>query len=227
MGWGLRLTRVFGGFAILIGIGLVGSFLVTGPIRGSDAARQKLEQRFDEFDANGDGRLTAGELPQRRLFEALDLDRDGVVTKPEAQRAVAAGGLKALQNRPQAGAAATAAATASAWPPVRQGPRPLVPGDHGVGSLVPITTYVGLDGRSHSVADGGAAYTVFAMTSTSCPLSRKYLPTCQKFGWHDDPPLLSGKFLTNPGREKRRRGRLDAESAGADRFHEDFVAGQR
>jgi mono/diheme cytochrome c family protein/thiol-disulfide isomerase/thioredoxin len=175
MGWGLRLTRVFGGFAILIGIGLAGSFLVAGRIRGSDAARQKLEQRFDEFDANGDGRLTSGELPQRRLFEALDLDRDGVVTKPEARKAVAAGGLKALQNRPQAGSAATAAA--SAPPPVRQGPRPLVPGDHGVGRLVPITTYVGLDGRSHAVADGGAAYTVFAMTSTSCPLSRKYLPT--------------------------------------------------
>ena len=92
MGWGLRLTGVFGGFAILIGIGLVGSFLVAGRIRGSDAARQKLEQRFDEFDADGDGRLTAGELPQRRLFEALDLDRDGVVTKPEARKAVAAGG---------------------------------------------------------------------------------------------------------------------------------------
>ena len=71
MGRGLRLTRVFGGVAILIGIGLVGSFFVAGRIRGSDQARQKFEQRFDEFDADGDGRLTEGELPQRRLFDAV------------------------------------------------------------------------------------------------------------------------------------------------------------
>jgi len=89
--------RMFGGVAILFGIGLIGNVLVAGRIHGSD--------------------------------------------------------------------------------PVRQGPRLLHPGDHGVGRIVPITTYVGLDGRSHSVADSDAAYTVFAMTSTSCPLSRKYLPT--------------------------------------------------
>jgi len=61
--------------------------------------------------------------------------------------------------------------------PVRQGPQPLLSGDHGVGRLVPATTYADLEGRSHTLAAADGSFTVFAMTSTSCPLSRKYLPT--------------------------------------------------
>ena len=62
--------------------------------------------------------------------------------------------------------------------PVRQGPRPLLPGAHGVGRLVPAIEFTDLDGRSHTVAGpADFRHTVFALTSTSCPLSRKYLPT--------------------------------------------------
>lgn len=60
--------------------------------------------------------------------------------------------------------------------PVRQGPTPLKPGGHGVGRLAPAVAYTDLDGVSHAVGDGDG-FTIFAATSTSCPLSVRYLPT--------------------------------------------------
>ncbi|QDT07750.1 hypothetical protein K227x_61780 [Rubripirellula lacrimiformis] len=63
--------------------------------------------------------------------------------------------------------------------PVRQGPEPIQGGDHGVGKRVADATLTDLAGRPHSLgklADQNRAV-VIAMTSSSCPLSRKYLPT--------------------------------------------------
>ena len=78
-------------------------------------------------------------------------------------------------------AVALLAAQGVADPPaaVRQAPVSLRPGDHGVGRIVPARTFTDLDGRRHEVAGASTPcrFTVFAMTSTSCPLSRKYLPT--------------------------------------------------
>ncbi len=146
----------------------------------SGLGQSSLERRFDELDADGDGRLTPDELPQRRFFEALDLDRDSEVTKPEARKAIANGALKAVQEKVRSGSGATkapAGEAAASEPPLRQGPQPILPGDHGVGRLVAAVQYADLDGRLHSVGGGDDRYTVYAMTSTSCPLSRKYLPT--------------------------------------------------
>jgi hypothetical protein len=61
---------------------------------------------------------------------------------------------------------------------VGQGPKPVRPGDHGIGRRVAYTTFTDLAGTTRSlatIADG--RITVIAMTSTSCPLSKKYLPT--------------------------------------------------
>jgi catechol 2,3-dioxygenase-like lactoylglutathione lyase family enzyme len=49
-----------------------------------------LEQRFEQFDRNGDGKLTPQELPGQ-WFGRLDTDRDGVVTLEEARAALARG----------------------------------------------------------------------------------------------------------------------------------------
>jgi len=179
MGSQSMLMRAFIGFTILSVI-FGGIVMVVGRVRGNEGAQLKLEQRFDQLDSDGDGRLTAGELPQRRLFEALDQDRDGEVTKAEARQAVASGALRGWQDARQSdpvSGVTSATPPAQFTQPVRQGPRPLLPGDHGVGRLVPATTYTDLDGRSHTVGGGEARFTLFAMTSTSCPLSRKYLPT--------------------------------------------------
>lgn len=50
------------------------------------AARSSIsiEQRFKQWDKNGDGKLTPDEVPGEKLFKMLDKNGDGVVTKEEA-----------------------------------------------------------------------------------------------------------------------------------------------
>ena len=70
------------------------------------------------------------------------------------------------------------ATPAAAQAPVREGPRPVRPGDHGIGRRVGEVPFTGLDGIEHDLSRFAAGRTVVvAMTSTSCPLSKKYLPT--------------------------------------------------
>lgn len=61
--------------------------------------------------------------------------------------------------------------------PVQQAPRRLVAGDHGIGRYVADLAFVDLSGQGHKLSEFGARHVVLAMTSTSCPLSKKYLPT--------------------------------------------------
>ncbi|MGV3486158.1 MAG: redoxin family protein [Planctomycetaceae bacterium] len=61
---------------------------------------------------------------------------------------------------------------------LRQGPRRLVPGDHGVGQRIADFTVSDIDGNELSLADfGDRSALVVAFTNTSCPLCKKYTPT--------------------------------------------------
>lgn len=61
---------------------------------------------------------------------------------------------------------------------VRQAPKVLKPGDHGVGRRIGDASFTDLSGRKHQLSslcrDG---VVVVAATGTSCPLSKKYLPS--------------------------------------------------
>ena len=71
----------------------------------------------------------------------------------------------------------TATATSGSADP-RQRAKLLRPSEHGVGRLVADTTYSDLEGKQRSLGEfKDRKLVVVAMTSTSCPLSRKYLPT--------------------------------------------------
>lgn len=62
---------------------------------------------------------------------------------------------------------------------IRQGPQRLRPTEHGIGRLIQPLTFTDINGQQcrypHDLSP--ARLTVFCLTSTSCPLSRKYLPT--------------------------------------------------
>jgi mono/diheme cytochrome c family protein/thiol-disulfide isomerase/thioredoxin len=61
---------------------------------------------------------------------------------------------------------------------VRQGPKLLIPGEHGIGRYVPELEFIDLNGDSKRLhKDSQNLLTVIAFTSTSCPISKKYLPT--------------------------------------------------
>ena len=146
-------------------------------------AQQNLEQRFERLDRNRDGKLTADELRQPAIFKMLDADGDGEITHREAASASqlgrGRGGLGGALGSESANEEIVPATPAELLrSPVRQGPELLVPGEHGVGRFVADFDFLDLKatpGKLHG--DSDVAATVVAFTSTSCPISKKYLPT--------------------------------------------------
>ncbi len=66
--------------------------------------------------------------------------------------------------------------TAGAAVETKWAPRVLKPAEHGVGRRVALPASAGLEGTPLSAAKAGE-YVVFALSSTTCPLSKKYVPT--------------------------------------------------
>jgi AhpC/TSA family len=64
-------------------------------------------------------------------------------------------------------------------PPLRQGPRVLLADGHGVGRWMRDASFVDLSGETRSIHELASNHRalVIAMTSTTCPLSKRYLPT--------------------------------------------------
>ncbi len=69
-------------------------------------------------------------------------------------------------------------AAASPTPNPHRSAIPVHPADRHIGRFIPDFNFNDLSGKPHKLSDFGTSkLTVVAMTSTSCPLSRKYLPT--------------------------------------------------
>lgn len=142
-----------------------------------------LTERFTQLDKDSDGKLTPQELTAPAIFEKLDSDKDNVVTLDEAKQAFAAGRLtrEEVEGRPAIVPKADPISTANA----RQGSSGLKqqatllrPADHGVGRYVADIFFTDIKGQKSSFsAHKDSRFVVIAMTSTSCPLSRKYLPS--------------------------------------------------
>lgn len=159
-------------FLLLLSVGLVRRIY----------AQQEIGKRFDQIDANRDGKVTPDELQQPAIFKALDMEGNGEITIDEATRGALKGRLKnaigGAMGRSNSDEVVPADPAKSLVAPVRQGPKLLMPGEHGIGRFIPNLEFTLLDGTQSSVhSDSKSNLTVVAMTSTSCPLSKKYLPT--------------------------------------------------
>ena len=68
--------------------------------------------------------------------------------------------------------------TATDPKPGRKGPQRVIPGDHGVGHMVPDMKLTDVDGKAFRLSEfQDRAAVVIAFTNTSCPVSKKYAPT--------------------------------------------------
>ncbi len=130
--------------------------------------------RFAAVDKNGDDRVSKEEWDQsdlkrdQRLFKGIDADNNGELTRAEAA---------AFFGTDEQGRVVAAAESAPAQP-AAQGPRPLPGSARNIGRLVADAEFRDLAGKSGRLSDyKDKAAVVVAMTSVTCPLSQKYLPT--------------------------------------------------
>ena len=97
--------------------------------------------------------------------------------------------------------------------PVRKGPQPLKPAEHGIGQLVKAFSFSDINGKQHTFESNQTTqFTAFCFTSTSCPLSRKYLPTLAELS--QSAPAHVQYVLVNPIQsDKKENMRAAAQQA--------------
>jgi Ca2+-binding EF-hand superfamily protein/mono/diheme cytochrome c family protein/peroxiredoxin len=168
---------------IIVGFAVTGAILCGFAMDYRAKAQEQIQKRFEQLDQNGDGKVTSDELPQAALFKLFDLDSDGKITRDEATRAALRGRLRnnPAENLQQSGSVETTRPTEPAKSleiPIRLGPKLLIPGEHGVGRFIEDVKLYDLAEKNTSLyGESKNELTVVAFTSTSCPISKKYLQT--------------------------------------------------
>lgn len=138
-----------------------------------------LKAAFERYDKNNDGKVTAEELGQPALFNALDGNGDGHITLQEARERFPR--VRNLQPKPEPTPATKPVESAVADNDLKRGPKLLAPAPEGIGRFVSDTEFKDIDGKAHRLSEfKDKQAIVIAITSTSCPLSKKYLPTLGK-----------------------------------------------
>ena len=164
----------------------VSAFLIMGAMGLQFVSAQDgkiLSERFRQLDKDHDGKLTPEELTASTIFKKLDSDNDGAVTLDEAKKAFASGRLtrEEVEGRPGVTPRPDPISTANARAEhagLKQRATLLRPADHGVGRYVADISFTDIKGQHCSLSSyKDSRLIVLAMTSTSCPLSRKYLPS--------------------------------------------------
>ncbi len=138
----------------------------------------QIEAIFRRLDLDGDGKLTEDEAKGARWFKLLDRDGKGFVTLEQARllgrlaEQRGAGDLDGGRGLP-----GTPEETAADESP-REGPKMRKAAERGVGRLVPDLSFTDLAGHSGKLSDFKSSRAlVIALTSTSCPLTKKYAPS--------------------------------------------------
>ena len=147
---------------------------------GADAL---LERVFTLLDANGDGIITRKEAGKAGWFEKVDLNQDNQISATEVQKVRAALAQKSSQKL--AAESSPSSGTAPALASITSGPIVQNPAEVGVGRQVPDLTLMPLRGKPVSLsAPSPCIGTVVAFTSTTCPVSKRYIPGFERLRNH-------------------------------------------
>lgn len=145
-----------------------------------------LEQRFHALDLDKDGKLNAEEAKPVAVWVAgADANKDGFLTMDEIRDSIQEKIIAMVEARrgdKPGGAEVTVDEKA---PPMfepkdspREGPRVLKAGECGIGTRIGDATLLDLDGKPRAISEfTGKKPSVFALVSTSCPVSKRSLPS--------------------------------------------------
>ena len=175
---GRSQSSLVGAVALLIAVCAAVPFSAPAADVANDEASRFVQERFQKQDTNGDGKLSPEEVGSRRLFNRMDADGDGFVTRAEA-KTFFSNVATTLQERfgQRIGGGGDTNSAPAAEDTTREGPHALKASEHGVGTLAPDVTFTDLDGKQWRLSDFKKNKAlVVVMTSTSCPLSKKYAP---------------------------------------------------
>ncbi len=151
----------------------------TMPDAATNPRGAALEALIASLDRDGDGTITREEAAGAPWFERIDRNKDGVIAPAELElvRRIfsfrgggTAGGDLPLPAMPRATSPEELRAITS-------GPEILKPGESGIGRMIPDVTFQDRNGQSHRLSQmNNHRGAVIAMTSATCPVSKRYLP---------------------------------------------------
>lgn len=135
--------------------------------------------QFDDLDRNGDGLLTAEELPKKQWMRFLDQDGNGSVTLAEATEA-----LSRLRRSGKSLDETGPVKPASEDPTLQEAPQILKAAEHGVGHLVPDLALKDLQGKEQTLSQylSGQKGLILAYFGATCPISGKLGPELARLG---------------------------------------------
>ncbi|MDB6072938.1 MAG: Redoxin domain protein, partial [Verrucomicrobiaceae bacterium] len=159
---------------------------------GKEDATPVANRMFESFDKNGDGKVTRDECGDAPWFSKIDRSGDGIITREEVL-AVAAQLKQAMKKQGMDVPSPTKAAK-----PVAAGPKILKAGDGGVGRQVQEVKFTDVTGHTHKLSGTvGEKGLVIAITSTTCPVSKRYTPTLARLQ-KDLQAKGLGMLIVNP-----------------------------
>lgn len=160
-------------------------------------AVSQIDTLVKQFDANADGKITREEAAGAQWFNRVDSNADGVIDAEElamVRKVVARGGAGGGRAMPSAGPAISPEEVKK----VTSGPEILKPGDVGIGRMIVDAPFTDLAGKTHRLSElRNSKGIVIIMTSATCPVSKRYIPSVAKL-----EKELTGKglalLLVNP-----------------------------
>jgi thiol-disulfide isomerase/thioredoxin len=145
------------------------------PAAPAQAGGGQFDSMIKNIDKNADGKITREESGGAPWFARLDQNADGVLDSAELEI------VKKVTARGDAGGGGMPSApsvTPEQVAAVTSGPEFLKPGDVGIGRMIADVPVTDLAGKPHRLSDLKTHKgVVIAMTSATCPVSKRYLPS--------------------------------------------------
>jgi Ca2+-binding EF-hand superfamily protein/thiol-disulfide isomerase/thioredoxin len=184
---------------------------------------KQIEAIAKSADTDGDGKITREEAADAPWFERADHNGDGVVDATEVETIKRTVAKMPSNGKPGSLLQAAPSVTADDIKKVTSGPEVLNPGEAGIGRMIADVKFNDIEGKNHQLSDLASGHgAILIMTSSSCPVSKRYLPEIaklqQEFAKAQLPVVLINPFPSE--KESAIRSQLAAQPLSAIYVHD-------